>query len=82
MDVAEARGCNRGRVLLRALEAEQERETRRAELIAETSAGPDRERLFKIFELERSQASAKMMALTADHELALAQRMAELGMTR
>lgn len=70
------------RVLLRALEAEQERETRRAELIAETSAGPDRERLFKIFELERSQASAKMMALTADHELALAQRMAELGMTR
>ena len=70
------------RVLLRALEAEQEREARRADLVAETSAGPDRERLLKIFELERSQASADMMALTADHELALAQRMAELGMTR
>ena len=54
----------------------------RTELLDETPPGPDRERLLKIFELERSQAESDMMALTADHELALAQRMAELGMTR
>ena len=68
--------------LLSSLRAEEERDAQRKRLLEETPPGPDRERLLKICDMERSRASADLMSLTADHELALAQRMAELGMTR
>ena len=38
--------------------------------------------LVQIFSLERSKADADLMELTAKHELALASKMAKLGMTR
>ncbi len=38
--------------------------------------------LLQIFSLERSKADADLMELTAKHELALASKMAKLGMTR
>ena len=38
--------------------------------------------LVQIFSLERSKADADLMELTAQHELALASKMAKLGMTR
>ena len=68
--------------LLAELRDEEDRDAQRKALLGETPSGPDRERLLKICEMERSRASSNMMSLTAEHELALAQRMAELGMTR
>jgi hypothetical protein len=67
--------------LMRLLEEEQAREGEREALLMRAE-GTDRERLRKIFEVERSNAEEETMALAAHHELELAREMARLGMTR
>lgn len=67
--------------LMRLLEEEQAREAEREALLMR-SDGADRERLRKIFEVERSNAEEDTMAFAAHHELELAKEMARLGMTR
>ena len=65
-----------------AVEAEQVAEAGRVALLTQTSEGPDRVRLQKLLKLERDRADAELRGLTAEHELALAQRFKKLGVTR
>ena len=51
-------------------------------LLAQTGDGSDRARLQKLLRLERERADADLMALTASHELTLAEKFSRLGMTR
>ena len=68
--------------LREAVESEQKHEAKRAELLASTPEGPDRVRLQKLLKLERERADGEMMALAAEHELALAQLFKKTGVTR
>ena len=63
-------------------DAEQLDEARRSALLAETAEGSDRVRLQKLLKLERERADSELMALTAEHELALAQLFQRAGVTR
>ena len=60
----------------------QAAEAERVRLLAQTGDGSDRARLQKLLRLERERADADQMALTASHELALAEKFSRLGMTR
>ena len=42
----------------------------------------ERKRLDKIFGVERSRASERIMRITEEHEIILTQRMTELGLAR
>jgi len=44
--------------------------------------GADRVRLQKLLKLERERADSDLMALTAEHELELAEHFSRLGVTR
>jgi hypothetical protein len=65
-----------------AMEAENAREAEREVLLASTRTNADRSRLQKLIAMERERSEAEMMGLTAEHELALAERFAKLGLTR
>jgi len=77
----EALRRNQNEALMLLLEEEQAREGEREALLSQTD-GSDRERLRKIFEVERANAEDETMGLAARHELELAKEMARLGMTR
>lgn len=81
MAAIEALRQQQNEALIRLLEEEQAREIEREALLARTD-GTDRERLRKIFEVERANAEEETMGLAAHHELELAREMARLGMTR
>ena len=68
--------------LRQAVEAEQLAEAERTALLAQTAEGSDRARLQKLLKLERERADTELMALTAEHELALAEKFKRLGVTR
>jgi hypothetical protein len=65
-----------------AVEAEQLKEAERARILEATADGADKTRLLKLLKLERERADSELMALTAEHELALAEQFAKLGVTR
>ena len=65
-----------------AVESEQLQEAKRVELLAATPDGADRVRLQKLLKLERERGDNELMALTAEHELALAQLFKKAGVTR
>mmetsp|Transcript_78994 Transcript_78994/g.157044 ORF Transcript_78994/g.157044 Transcript_78994/m.157044 type:complete len:93 (-) Transcript_78994:179-457(-) len=65
-----------------AVEEEQLAEAERARLLSQTAEGADRVRLQKLLKLERERADSDLMALTAEHELSLAEHFSQLGMTR
>ncbi|KAF0741523.1 hypothetical protein Ae201684_003208 [Aphanomyces euteiches] len=64
--------------LLRVLEEEQAAEEQREVILRQARDGAERNRLEKIFGLERSQASERIMRLTEEHEVMFNQRVAEL----
>jgi len=68
--------------LLRTLEAEASRELERDVRLHSSASGPDHKRLVKLLELEREAARRDIRALTEEHELELADKMAELGVDR
>jgi hypothetical protein len=55
---------------------------KRAELLAATPEGADRARLQKLQKFERERADSELMALTAEHELRLAELFKRVGVTR
>lgn len=69
--------------LLAVLEEEQQAEAEREARMRQMQGAPEeRRRLEKVFGLQRAKASARIMRLTEEHELVLAQRMAGLGLIR
>uniref|UniRef100_A0A7S3BAR7 Uncharacterized protein n=1 Tax=Haptolina ericina TaxID=156174 RepID=A0A7S3BAR7_9EUKA len=68
--------------LLRALEAEQEREMTRNDLLLSPVSAADQKRLTKLIQLERGMAAREIRNLTEEHELELADKMVELKITR
>ena len=65
-----------------AVQAEQLAEAKRAELLAKTAEGADKVRLQKLLKLERERADSELMALTAEHELRLAELFKKVGVSR
>ncbi|KAF0688445.1 Aste57867_19961 [Aphanomyces stellatus] len=64
--------------LLRVLEEEQAAEEQREVILRGARDGGERKRLEKIFGMERSHASERIMRLTEEHEIMFTQRMVEL----
>lgn len=65
-----------------AVESGQKAEAERTKLLGQTPEGADRVRLQKLLKLERERADSDLMALTAEHELELAEHFSRLGVTR
>lgn len=67
--------------LLRVLEEEQRKEKDREAMLSAVAAADlnERSRLDRVFAVERARASDRIMRLTAEHEMALIQRMGQLG---
>ena len=68
--------------LLRVLEQEQEQEERRERILRGIKDEEERRRLDRVFGLERAKSSQRIMRITEEHEMVLANRMAEAGIIR
>ena len=68
--------------LLRVLEEEQQSEDRREKVLRGVKDPAEKRRLDKVFSVERAKASEKIVRITEDNELVLANKMAELGIIR
>ena len=68
--------------LLRVLEEEQQAEDRREKVLRGVKDPAEKRRLDKVFSVERAKASEKIVRITEDNELVLANKMAELGIIR
>jgi hypothetical protein len=68
--------------LLRVLEEEQQAEDRREKMLRGINDPAEKRRLDKVFSVERAKASEKIVRITEDNELVLANKMASLGMIR
>ena len=68
--------------LLKVLEEEQQSEDKREKTLRAVKDPVERRRLDKIFAVERAKASERIVRITEDNELVLADKMAQLGLIR
>ena len=68
--------------LLQVLEEEQQSEDKREKTLRSVKDPVERRRLDKVFAVERAKASERIVRITEDNELVLADKMAQLGLIR
>ena len=68
--------------LLQVLEEEQQSEDKREKTLRSVKDPVERRRLDKVFAVERAKASERIVLITEDNELVLADKMAQLGLIR
>ena len=68
--------------LLKVLEEEQQSEDKREKTLRSVKDPVERRRLDKVFAVERAKASERIVRITEDNELVLADKMAQLGLIR